>query len=162
MDGAAEHMADSSNLYPTHTESCPPAQPAKQDIGSSIFNNYIFHQDPETGRLSLLPVLVRAPQSLPGLDINPSLLPHLFLDVVPVPQNSDQYANHFKGSAVISDLDSNDDSVFIQQKDAAKQGSAPTSAEVHPALTEVIHLLKGEFSLDGYLDGCHEDVAMGT
>lgn len=163
-------MGDSSDL-------CPPTQPAEQDAGCSVFNNYIFHQDPETGRLSLLPVLVRAPQALPGLDINPSLVPHLFLNVVPVPENSEQHANgpivlehegdtrawsHLKDSAVISDLDSNDGSGFIQRKDAAEQSSAPTSAQVHPALTEVIRLLKGEFSLDGYLDGGHEDVAMGT
>lgn len=173
-------MAESSNLYPTHTESCLPTQPAKQDVSCSVFNNYIFHQDPETGRLSLLPTLVRAPQSLPGLDINPSLVPDLFLDVIPVPENSVHYGNNlnvptggesedymrasssFKGSTNISDLDSNDDSVFIQQKDAATQGSALTSTEVHPALAEVIHLLKGEFSLDGYLDNGHEDIAMGT
>lgn len=173
-------MVDSSNRYPTHAESHPATQAAKQDVGCSVFNNYIFHQDPETGRLSLLPVLVRAPQSLPGLDINPDLVPDLFLDVVPVPENSGQYTNelnvdaggeseddmrassHFEGSAVISELDSNDDPVVTQRKDAAKQGSALCSAEVHPALTEVIHLLKGEFSLDGYLDCGHEDVAMGT
>lgn len=153
-------MVDSSHLYPTHTESCPPTQPTKPDAGSSVFNNYIFHQDPETGRLSLLPVLVRAPQSLPGLDINPSLVPHLFLDVLPVPGDAGQYANHLKGSDVVPDLDSTDDLAFTQQKGATKQGVALTSAEVHPALTEVIHLLKGEFSFNGYLDG-HEDVAMG-
>lgn len=155
MDGDAENMVDSSHLCPTHPESSSPTQP---DTGSLVFNNYIFHQDPETGRLSLLPVLVRAPQALPGLDINPSLVPHLFLHW----EEAGQRANHAKDSGVTSDLDSTDDSVFIQQKDATKQGSALTSAEVHPALTEVIHLLKGEFSLDGFLDGGHEDVAMGT
>lgn len=170
-------MGDSSNLCPAHSERCSPTQSAKQDAGCSIFNNYIFHQDPETDRLSLLPVQVRAPQSLSGLDINPSLVPHLFLGVVPVPENSDQHANgpnileheddtralpYFKGSAVISDLDSNDDSRFIQQKDTAKQNSSPTSALVHPALMEVIRLMKGKFFFDGYLDSGHEDVVMGT
>lgn len=177
---AAEHMADSSNLCPPCMQDlCPPTQPTNQDVGCSVFNNYIFHQDPETGRLSLLPVLVRASQSLPGLDINPSLVPHLFLNTMSVPGNSSESANYvnvhasdesedstqassrFLGSAIISDLDSNNDSVFVQQKDAAKQDSALTSTAVHPALTEVIHLLKGEFSLDRYLDGGHEDVAMG-
>lgn len=173
MDGAAEDMGDSSSLCPAHSERCSPTQSAEQDAGSSVFNNYIFHQDPETDRLSLLPVRVRAPQSLSGLDINPSLVPHLFLSL----ENSDQHANgpnilgheddtralpYFKGSAVTSDLDSSDDSGFIQQKDTAKQNSAPTSAQVPPALVEVIRLLKGEFSLDGYLDSGHEDVAMGT
>lgn len=169
MDGAAEDMGDS--------ERCSPTLSARQDAGSSLFNNSTFHQDPETDRLSLLPVRGRAPQSLPGLDINPSVVPHLFLGAVPVPENSDQHADgphileheddtralpYFKGSAVISDLDSNDDSRFIQQKDTAKQNSAPSSAQVHPALMEVIRLLKGEFSLDGYLDSGHEDVVMGT
>lgn len=177
MDGAAEDMGDSSDLCPAHSEGCPPTRSAEQDAGSSVFNNYIFHQDPETARLSLLPVRVRAPQSLSGLDINPSLVPHLFLGVVPVPENSDQHADGpnvlghedetralhcFKGSAVTSDLDSSDDSGFIQQKDTAKQNSAPTCAQGPPALVEVIRLLKGEFSLDGYLDIGHEDVAMGT
>lgn len=34
--------------------------------------------------------------------------------------------------------------------------------QAHSALTEVIHLLKGESSLDKYLDSGQEDVAMGT
>lgn len=169
-------MADASNLVPAPAGSRPPTQAAKQDVGCSVFNNYIFHQDPETGRLSLLPVLVKAPQSLPGLDINPDLVPDLFLDVVPVPENSGQHAgelnvgaggesedgmralSHFEGSGVVSELDSTESCTRV----AAKRGSALRSAEVHPALTEVIHLLKGEFSLHGYLDCGREDVAMGT
>lgn len=130
--------------------------------GCVVFNNYIFHQDPETGRLSLLPVLLRAAQSLPGLDIKPSLVPDLFLNVVPVPKDCGRYADLpawscFKGSTVTSD--SGDPSGSLQQEE---QGSGLASAQVHPALTEMIHLLKGELSLDGYLDSGHEDVAMGT
>lgn len=127
-----------------------------------VFNNYIFHQDPETGRLSLLPVLLRAAQSLPGLDIKPSLVPDLFLNVVPVPEDGGRCDDLpawscFKGSALISD--SRDPSGSLQQEE---QGSRLPSTQVHPALTDVIHLLKGEFSLDGYLGSGHEDVAMGT
>lgn len=129
------------------------------------YNNYIFHQDPETGRLSLLPVLLRAAQALPGLDIKPSLVPDLFLNVVSAPKDCGRRGDLpawscFKGSAVASD--SRDHSGSPQQEEAAAEGSGPPSAHVHPALTEAIHLLKGEFSPDGYLDSGHEDVAMGT
>lgn len=135
--------------------------------GRVAFNNYIFHQDPETGRLSLLPVLLRAARSLPGLDINPSLVPDLFLNAVPVPLDCGQYdylqaSSYCEGSAVIAHLDPRDHSGFLQQEDAAGRRSGVPSARVHPALTEVIHLLKGDFSLDGYLDRGHEDVAMGA
>lgn len=177
VDGAAADMGDSSNASPAHSDHCSATQSAKQDAGCSGFNKHIFHQDPEADRLSLLPVRVRAPQSQSGLGINPSLVPHLFLGVVPVPENSDQHANGpnilqheddaralpcFKGSAVVSHVDSNDDSGFIKQKDPAKQNSSPTCAQAHPALMEVIRLLKGGFSSDGYLDTGHEDVVMGT
>ncbi|XP_056903604.1 kinase non-catalytic C-lobe domain-containing protein 1 isoform X2 [Takifugu flavidus] len=172
-DGSPEPArltGDGSDSHPTRAETSPPTQ---QDVvratsadatvlgsgctvpeipppGCGVFNNYIFHQDPETGRLSLLPVLLRAAQSLPGLDIKPSLVPDLCLnDELPA-------WSCLKGSAVISDSREHSG-----EEEAAEPGWGLPSAQVHPALTEVIHLLKGEFSLDGYLDSGQEDVAMG-
>lgn len=169
---------DSSDSCPAPTETSPPTQPARQDAaaplgsdctppevpppGCAVFNNYIFHQDPETGRLSLLPVVLRAAQSLPGLDINPSLVPDLFLNAVPGPtdlkdliQSEDylQAPSCFKDSVLGSDLDH---SGSLQQKESADPGPglAAAAARVHPAPTEAIRLLKGP--------GGREDVAMGT
>lgn len=148
--------------------------------GCAVFNNYLFHQDPRTGHLSLVPVQVRAPQSLPGLDINLSLVPQPFQGLIPVPDNPNMNGLNvpvkpkpqdyvtplscFKGSSIISNNALR--ALDIGQKHPATQGdnqstSDPISPNVHPALKEVINLLKGQFSLDGYFDNSHEDVAMG-
>lgn len=155
--------------------------------GCGIFNNYLFRQDPATGHLSLVPVQVKAPESVLGLDINLSLVPQplqglitvpestdgSFIDclnapVRPGPQEHEPPSSHFSGSSVISDscMEHSVLGAYKVQTNPRTQGenqSARTSSSpnVHPALKEVINLLKGEFSLDGYLDNGHEDIAMG-
>ncbi|KAK7901449.1 hypothetical protein WMY93_018218 [Mugilogobius chulae] len=91
-----------------------------------VFNNYLFRQDPKTGQLFLVPVQVRAPDSVQGLDINLSLVPQSLKGLLSNPQ------------------------------------AKLMSPEVHPALQEVIDLLKGEFTLNTGLDNGHEDIAMGV
>ncbi|KAM9345440.1 kinase non-catalytic C-lobe domain-containing protein 1 [Symphorus nematophorus] len=163
-------------------------QPLSTNLnGSGVFNNYLFRQDPTTGHLSLVPVQVRAPDSLLGLDINLSLVPKPLQGLITVPENSDgQFtdclnvpvrpkpqdygpsSSCFKGSSIISDSPS-EHSVprpYNGQTNIGTQGENQPPSEsippnIHPALQEVIDLLKGEFSLDGYLDNGHEDVAMG-
>ncbi|XP_039478089.1 kinase non-catalytic C-lobe domain-containing protein 1 isoform X2 [Oreochromis aureus] len=155
--------------------------------GCGIFNNYLFRQDPATGHLSLVPVQVKAPESVLGLDINLSLVPQPLQGLITVPESTDgsftdclnvpvrpgpqEYeppSSHFSGSSVISDscLEHSVLGAYKVQTNPRTQGekqSARTSSSpnVHPALKEVIDLLKGEFSLDGYLDNGHEDIAMG-
>lgn len=153
--------------------------------GCGIFNNYLFRQNPTTGHLSLVPVQVKAPESVLGLDINLSLVPQplqglitestdgSFIDclnvpVRPGPQEYEPPSSHFSGSSVISDscMEHSVLGAYKVQTNPRTQGenqSARTSSspDVHPALKEVIDLLKGEFSLDGYLDNGHEDIAMG-
>lgn len=153
--------------------------------GCGIFNNYLFRQNPTTGHLSLVPVQVKAPESVLGLDINLSLVPQplqglitestdgSFIDclnvpVRPGPQEYEPPSSHFSGSSVISDscMEHSVLGAYKVQTNPRTQGenqSARTSSspDVHPALKEVINLLKGEFSLDGYLDNGHEDIAMG-
>ena len=163
-------------------------QPLSTNLnGCGVFNNYLFRQDPTTGHLSLVPVQVRAPDSLLGLDINLSLVPQPLQGLITVPENSDgpftdclnvpvrpkpqDYgppSSYFKGSSIISDSPS-EHSVprpYNGQTNVGTQGenrspSESVSPKVHPALQEVIDLLKGEFSLEGYLDNGHEDIAMG-
>lgn len=149
----------------------PPAGPPRAP-GCAVFNNYLFQQDPQTGRLSLLPVLVRAPHPLPGLDISPFLVPHLLLSVPsPTPEISVQRGERLsicggpESEGHIQDASEPDDRGHpgvVRPHAAAKRGSDPAPAEVHPALTDVIHLLKGQFSLEGCLEHHQEDVAMGT
>lgn len=153
--------------------------------GCGIFNNYLFRQNPTTGHLSLVPVQVKAPESVLGLDINLSLVPQplqglitestdgSFIDclnvpVRPGPQEYEPPSSHFSGSSVISDscMEHSVLGAYKVQTNPRTQGenqSARTSSspDVHPALKEVIDLLKGEFSLDGYLNNGHEDIAMG-
>lgn len=155
--------------------------------GCGVFNNYLFRQDPTTGRLSLVPVQVKAPESLLGLDINLSLVPQPLQELITVPESTDgpfikclnvpvspqpqDYgppSSCFKGSSIISDSPP-EHSVPRAYKGQTNPGthgedqfaSESVSPKVHPALQEVIDLLKGEFSLDGYLDNGHEDIAMG-
>uniref|UniRef100_UPI0037E750FF kinase non-catalytic C-lobe domain-containing protein 1 n=1 Tax=Semicossyphus pulcher TaxID=241346 RepID=UPI0037E750FF len=150
--------------------------------GCGVFNNYLFRQDPRTGHLSLVPVHVRAPESLPGLDINLSLVPQPLQRLITVPEGTDgpfinclnepqDYgppSSFFKGSAIISEspLQHSSPRAYNGPTDTGTQGedwspSESISPKVHPALQEVIDLLKGEFSLDGCLDNGHEDIAMG-
>ncbi|XP_042358394.1 kinase non-catalytic C-lobe domain-containing protein 1 [Plectropomus leopardus] len=155
--------------------------------GCGVFNNYLFRQDPTTGHLSLVPVQVRAPEALLGLDINLSLVPQALQGLITVPESTDgpfidclnvpvmpgprSYgppSSCLNGSSVISDslLKHNVPTANNGQSNPGAQGekrspSESVSPKVHPALQEVIDLLRGEFSLDGYLDNRHEDIAMG-
>lgn len=154
---------------------------------NGVFNNYLFRQDPATGHLSLVPVQVRAPESLLGLDINLLLVPKSLQGLITVPESTDgpfincqtvpgrpepqEYgplSSYFNGTSIISDssLEHNVPRAYDGQTNVGTQGenqppSGSNSPKVHPALQEVIDLLKGEFSLDGYLDNGNKDVAMG-
>ncbi|XP_023281710.1 protein very KIND [Seriola lalandi dorsalis] len=154
--------------------------------GCGVFNNYLFRQDPITGRLSLVPVQVRAPESLLGLDINLSLVPQPLQELITVPENvegpfinclnvpvrpeAQEYGppSYFNSSSIISNshLEHSVPRTHIGQTNPGMQGenqspSESTPSKVHPALKEVIDLLKGEFSLNGYLNNGSEDIAMG-
>ncbi|XP_030604694.1 kinase non-catalytic C-lobe domain-containing protein 1 [Archocentrus centrarchus] len=162
--------------------------PLSTNLGScGVFNNYLFRQDPSTGHLSLVPVQVKAPESVLGLDINLSLVPRPLQGLITVPESTDgsfidclnvpvrpghqEYeppSSYFSGSSVISDrcLEHTVLGAHSGQTNPRTQGENQSSLKcsslkVHPALQEVIDLLKGEFSLDGYLDNGHGDIAMG-
>ncbi|KAM9847488.1 kinase non-catalytic C-lobe domain-containing protein 1 [Aulostomus maculatus] len=146
-----------------------------------VFNNYLFCQDPTTGHLSLLPVQVRAPESLFGLEINLSMVPESLQGLIAVPGGPDALltncqtlpmkAEHqedgtpsscFKEGLVIPESSvEHSAQISSQTKDERPFPSEHIFPKVHPALQEVIDLLKGEFSLDGHLDYRHEDMAMG-
>ncbi|XP_058507585.1 kinase non-catalytic C-lobe domain-containing protein 1 [Solea solea] len=154
--------------------------------GSGVFNNYLFCQDTTTGHLSLVPVQVRAPESLLGLDINLSLVPQPLQRLITVPETTEgpfinclnvpmrpepqEYGplSYFSGSSILSDS-SVKYSVIRAHSGQARPGtqdenqspSETISAKVQPVLQEVIDLLKGEFSLDGYLDDGQENIAIG-
>ncbi|XP_067330280.1 kinase non-catalytic C-lobe domain-containing protein 1 isoform X2 [Channa argus] len=165
------------------------SQPISSNLsGCGVFNNYLFHQDPTTGHLSLVPVQVRAPDSALGLDINLALIPQPLQGLIPDPESTDgpfikclnvpvrpgrQYysppSSFFNGSSVISDrpLENSVPRAYNGQtnhKGTQRDIQSPSesiSPKVLPALQEVIHLLKGEFSLKGCLHNGHEDIAMG-
>lgn len=147
----------------------------------AVFNNYLFHQDPRTGHISLLPVQLRAPQSLLGLDVNLSTVQQHFQRLVTAPDNP--YAPHtnglnvpvrpraqdyltplsfISGTSVVSDSRMELDA---PTRCAVQTGHQPppeaASPEVHPALKEVIDLLKGEFLLQTTWEKGCEDIAMG-
>ncbi|XP_028982894.3 kinase non-catalytic C-lobe domain-containing protein 1-like [Betta splendens] len=143
--------------------------------GCSVFNNYLFRQNPSTGRLSLVPVQVRAPDFLPGLDINVSLIPQPLQELITAGQST--------GGARMNSLNEPRDcspplSPFSDRKHSVSEApeggtnhnltqrlsrSSPVcvSSKVLPALQEVIDLLKGEFSLSGCLENKQEDISMG-
>lgn len=153
--------------------------------GCGVFNNYLFRQDPSTGHLSLVPVQVKAPESVLGLDINLSLVPRPLRGLVAVPESTDgsfidclpvrprhqEYeppSSYFSGSSVIYDrclehavLGARNGQTNPRTRGESRTSLKSSSINVHPALQEVIDLLKGEFSLDGYLDNGHGDIAMG-
>ncbi|XP_036980420.1 kinase non-catalytic C-lobe domain-containing protein 1 isoform X1 [Acanthopagrus latus] len=186
LTSSDEILVNSSSALPdlSHLEVSLP-QPLSNNLnGCGVFNNYLFRQDPTSGHLSLVPVQVRAPESLPGLDINLSLVPQPLQGLITVPKTSDGPFIHcmnlpvrqeygpssscFKGSSIISDspLEQSVSGAYNGQTNPGTQGQSQSPSEslspkVHPALQEVIDLLKGEFSLDGYLDNGHEDIAMG-
>lgn len=185
----ASQGSDSPTSCNVTTQDSPPAPsevPAVQQLPVSfsscaVFNNYLFHQDPRTGQISLLPVQLRAPQSLLGLDINLSTVqqhfqrlvtapdnphdPHLnglSVPVRPEPQDYPTLPPFISGASIVSDSRVELDSA---RRYAAQTGNQPpsetASPEVHPALREVIDLLKGEFSLHDSWDKGYEDIVMG-
>nr|XP_046258374.1 kinase non-catalytic C-lobe domain-containing protein 1 [Scatophagus argus] len=157
-------------------------QPLSTNLnGCGVFNNYLFCQDPTTGQLSLVPVQVRAPESLLTLDINFSLLPQplqglitvpentvgpsinsLNVPVRPKPQDYGPVSSSFKCSATISGSPLEHSVPRAYNGQTQSENPSPSlSSKVHPALQEVIELLKGEFLLNGHLDSGHEDIVMG-
>lgn len=132
-----------------------------------------------TGHLSLVPVKVRAPESLHGLDINPSLVPQslrglitgqennggLFIDSVSVtvrPGTQDLFYLS-SSSSVMSDssLDHASHNVCCGKTDTKTQGEKDCATRDQPALQDVIDLLKGYFSIKGCLDNGCQDFIMG-
>ncbi|XP_013887861.1 protein very KIND [Austrofundulus limnaeus] len=100
-------------------------QPVPANV--SVFNNYLFQQSPTTGRLSLVPVQIRAPRSLLGLDINPSLVPQPLQELISSPESS-------KGLFV--------DCVSVTLRaEGQNQDSFPQSSEsrVHNGPQQIIH-----------------------
>ncbi|CAG6017900.1 unnamed protein product [Menidia menidia] len=155
--------------------------PPPADLGGcGIFNNYLFRQDPATGHLSLVPVQVRAPESLLGLDIDLSLAPRPLRELVTLPegkcgllvhcldapptagvQKCDAPSDNFGGSSILFDSSPEHREPSAQTNPQTRGGSKSTPPKVHPALQEVIDLLKGEFPVSGHLDNRHGDIAMG-
>lgn len=142
---------------------------------SAVFNNFLFHHDPRTGHISLLPVQLRAPQSLLGLDVNLSMVKQHFQRLVTAPCNPhDSHTNGLKvperpkaqdypsPSSSVSDSHMERDAFTLC---SVKTGNRPpteaASLEVHPALKEVIDLLKGKFLLKSSWEKEYEDIAMG-
>ncbi|XP_076025429.1 kinase non-catalytic C-lobe domain-containing protein 1 [Genypterus blacodes] len=160
-----------------------PQQLASRCSGCAVFNNYLLHQESLTGRLTLVPVQVRAPESILGLDVNLSLVPKTFLgqttvregtedpimSCLPVSVRSeDPPPSYFNGSSIHSDdpQEHIDPSAYSgltkpRSQDESRSPSGSNSPRVGPALQEVIDLLKGEFAFAGYLENGHEDIAMG-
>ncbi|KAM3606530.1 uncharacterized protein V6R79_018130 [Siganus canaliculatus] len=149
--------------------------------GCGVFNNYLFHQDPKTGHLSLVPVQVRAPESLLGLDINLSLVPKPLQGVITLPESCGGPCNNrlnvpadpelqdnvppsscFERGSIMTNslLEQSEPKTYNRQMKTGREEET-MSRPVHPALQEVIDLLKGQFSLDECLDNGHEDIAMG-
>lgn len=164
-----------------------PQQLPSHCSGCAVFNNYLLHQDSLTGHLTLVPVQVRAPESILGLDVNLSLVPKTLLGqttilegiddpfmnclTVSVRSESQEYGppqSYFNGSFIISDNPQEHTAprAYNGQTNPRSQGenqspSESNSPRVDPALQEVIDLLKGEFAFDGYLENGQEDIAMG-
>ncbi|XP_029962601.1 kinase non-catalytic C-lobe domain-containing protein 1 [Salarias fasciatus] len=181
--------ADSSSTLPdiSHLEVSLPLPLSPNLNGCGVYNNYLFRQDPTTGHLSLVPVQVRAPESLLGLDINLSLIPpplqelmatnesaeEPFVDCQNVPARPatleyDLPPSLFGGNSILSgDTHEHapprayDGETSWTTQEERRSFPEPASPKVHPNLQEVINLLRGEFSLHGFLDNGHEDVAMG-
>lgn len=148
--------------------------------GFGVFNNFLFRQDPATGHLSLVPVQVRAPDSVPGLDINPFMVSQSLQGLIAVPENADGLSVSCRDASTRSETqarnppssrtgcgsvvtDEPSEQVLPGDDDGwrnAGRQKGRVSGRVHPALQEVMDLLTGQFSLQ-YLDNGHEDVAMG-
>ncbi|KAM6997164.1 kinase non-catalytic C-lobe domain-containing protein 1 [Tautogolabrus adspersus] len=181
-----EMLANSTSSLPdvSRMEVSLPQQLSSNLNGCGVFNNYLFHQDPRTGHLSLVPVHVRAPESLLGLDIDLSLVPQPLQGLITAPEspvgafmnclNEPEHQDYctpspfFKGSSTFSDsplehrvLRSYNRHTDQGTHNEDRSPSESISPKVHPALQEVIDLLKGEFSINGCLDNGHEDIAMG-
>ncbi|KAL6101533.1 kndc1 [Pungitius sinensis] len=167
--------------------SLPPPSPA--ELGAcGVFNNYLFRQDPTTGRLCLVPVQVRSPEFLLGLDLNLSHVPRTLQGLITGPESVDGPfikclhapmrpgphecglpSPHFEGSSINPDsaLDRgvqracNGQSPGTQDSGQNRPPSESISPKVHPALQEVIKLLSGECSLDVHLANEHEDIGLG-
>lgn len=156
--------------------SLPPPSPS--ELGTrGIFNNYLFRQDPTTGRLCLVPVQVRHPESLLGLDMNLSLVPRPLRGQIagpesvdgpfikrlhapgrPGPRDCGPPSSHFNGGSVLPDgaLDRGVPRACSGQTNPGTQDSESIPPEVHPA-----KLLGGDRSLDGHLADEHEDIGLG-
>ncbi|KAL0178720.1 hypothetical protein M9458_027614, partial [Cirrhinus mrigala] len=164
----------SSSSCKTLVNSPPPATPqiinqetADQpnfptlSCANGICNNFLLQQDPQTGRLTLLPVQIAVLQPITGVD-------------------------HFSTESLIkipakpSDDGVRDESVCVSRRDSPVSPESPVAnIAVEPnaaphcmnhsssrsrhrslCLQHVVELLREEFALDGYLKNRVQDLAM--
>ncbi|KAM4607912.1 kinase non-catalytic C-lobe domain-containing protein 1 [Polymixia lowei] len=160
--------------------------------GCGVYNNYLLGQDPKTGRLTLVPVQITAPESIPGLELRLPLIPNSIQEQTIYPESADDtsincmtvsvspkrqnfgpppscfdassinYNGHLERNVPITQNGKVDPRTHSEDESPSESCGSPTlSPNVHPALQEVIELLKGEFAFDGYLENGQEDLAMG-
>ncbi|KAL2083141.1 hypothetical protein ACEWY4_020914 [Coilia grayii] len=191
--------SSSSSSSQTLVNSTPPlyhpassSPPANQDTRTTqveappssflpVFNNFLLQQDPQTGKITLLPVqIATAVQSLPGQGL--SSLP-LALGAIQG-QISDQHIldtssgslNTFTGctDATRTHCQANCSSACVSVTSVptpCAQTSTPghhepppshsTPHPAHPAVQRVTALLKEQFAYDGYLEDGIQELAMG-
>ncbi|XP_065152338.1 kinase non-catalytic C-lobe domain-containing protein 1 isoform X2 [Paramisgurnus dabryanus] len=157
----------SSSSSKTLLNSPPPAAPQTTEGQSDfltlpcdhgICNNFLLHQDPRTGHLTLLPVQITVPQPITGLDpLSEQLLNKKFTKLS-FRQADDNITNKSG-----SDTDQ-DSSVSPERSHQRKNSKAQSIKHAAPSqsscLQQLIDLLRAEFVFDGYLENGVEDVAM--
>ncbi|XP_062375167.1 kinase non-catalytic C-lobe domain-containing protein 1 [Sardina pilchardus] len=138
-----DHSSSSSSSSSSQTlvNSTPPvhhsANPAPSDNCLPVFNNFLLHQDPQTGRVTLVPVQITTAQPFTGLD----------LSALPLTVGS--------GRPQVRTAPS-------RHKLPPDPPLLPPSGQSHcPALLHIIGLLREQFAYDGYMENGIHDLAMG-
>lgn len=149
------------------------------------FNNFLLQQDPQTGRITLLPVHVAAGQPLTELDLSSLPLTTGSGQTQPSDHHiSDTLNGSFKSVPGFTGLTASrcqtnlsaacpDDPSACAHTRRAQVKTTPRHRKPDPsrplphqaccpALLQVIALLREQFAYDGYMENGVHDLAMGT
>ncbi|XP_046885962.1 kinase non-catalytic C-lobe domain-containing protein 1 isoform X2 [Hypomesus transpacificus] len=154
--------------------------------GCGVFNNFLLRQDLQTGCLTLVPVHISAPDATPKLEVSlpfsshslqgqPILPGELGGDFVGLTMTSrdqptlcqeSEAPQPYPDPRPITCSPPPDPTEPMSESSSGEtcsraEGESLSSPQIHPALQEVIALLRGEFAFDGYLENGEEDLAMG-
>ncbi|KAF7710291.1 kinase non-catalytic C-lobe domain-containing protein 1 isoform X2 [Silurus meridionalis] len=162
-----------TNLQITCPDSNSQSSPAYPNISCStgVYNNFLLQHDPQSGRLTLLPIHIAVSQPIPGLDLNLPLRADSETDsgtqttenIVKQNTKNGESDHHFTSSYHKNSKSSIPNySAHLNITEPPQQTRVLSTIQQRQLiLQQVIGLIREEFAFDCYLEKGAEELVMG-